>query len=185
MKDNISLCTKGIEPSSSWYTAEVAERISVSYRFISRLWNRFRETGSSFGNNQMVDALHHNFLVYLLEDKLHNTLICCRANNITNEKILWDLIFKNLASLLENHGYGHLFHLGWKVELVSTSSELNCIYQRGIRVRFHPDSRGTWGGQSVNVERLRHVQQVCTCKGGTIMGVWDWIFRSVRTQVFF
>lgn len=182
---------------------EVAERMSVSQSVISRLWRRFRETGSPAeqhpGRGRCTTAGQDRFL--MLNARRHPTITAPelvtelqRAHNIIvgRDTVRNRLHEANLHSRrplrcppLSIGNRTARLHWCQEYQNWDANSWATVLFTDESRFGFHPDSRRTrvWR-RSGNVERLRHVQEVHTYRGGTVI-VWGGIIIGGRTDLIF
>lgn len=182
---------------------DVAERIGVSQSVISRLWKRFRESGSPAeqhpGRGRSTTAAQDRFLV--LSARRQPTITAPelvtelqRAHNVTvgRDTIRNRLHEANLRSRRPlrcpplSRG-NRAARLDWcqNYQNWDENDWATVLFTDESRFGFHPDSRRTrvWR-RSGNAERLRHVQEVHSYRGGTVM-VWGGIMVGGRTELVF
>lgn len=182
---------------------EIADQMNVSQSVISRLWRRFRDTGSPAerhqGRGRCTTAAQDRFLI--LTARRQPTITAPelvtdlqRAHNITIGR---DTVRNRLhkANLHNRRPIrcqplsrgNRAARLDWcqQYQNWGANNWATVLFTDESRFGFHPDSRRTrvWR-RSGNVERLQHVQEVYTYRGGTVM-VWGGITIGGRTEPIF
>lgn len=182
---------------------QVAEQLGVSQSVVSRLWRRFRDTGSPAeqhpGRGRSTTAAQDRYLILtarrqptITAPELVNELQ--RAHNVTigSSTVRNRLHEANLRRRRPlrcpplSRG-NRAARLTWCQDFLDWGDNewATILFSDESRFGFHPDSRRTrvWR-QPGNVERLRHVQEVYSYRGGTLMA-WGGIIIDGRTELIF
>lgn len=183
--------------------SHVARELNTSRSVINRLWLRYQVTGDvkerHQGRGRKTTARQDRFLV--LHTKRHRNITARQVVSVlqgTHGILVSDQTVRNRlheASLFSRRPLrvpalrrnNRAARLTWAQDHVNWGHEewANVMFSDESRFSFHPDGRRirVWR-QPGSAERLHHVQEVHSYRGGTVM-VWAGVMMDRRTQLVF